>query len=168
MLRKIILIYLKYSCRARCVPTAQQMRICNYAQPTPQGMMFRDTNLKTPHFELNKKYTSSWVLPARHKETTKKYALEYFTQSGVFPVSRNCVNTCVQKQTLQMSDIHPHWHLAKPHQLSPLRCGQLKVSRCYLIKWPPALGPCQTINRLRHSTNSIHFGNKFQKLSKRQ
>ena len=46
------------------------MRICNYAQPTPQGMIFQNINLKISHLALNKIYEQLKL--ARQPQKMKK------------------------------------------------------------------------------------------------
>lgn len=58
-------------------PHRQQMKIFNYAQRTPQGMIFRNTNLKF-HILHWIKSTYTWKFRASHEETRKTYALEFF------------------------------------------------------------------------------------------
>nr|CCA21482.1 AlNc14C124G6757 [Albugo laibachii Nc14] len=97
----------------------QQMRICNYAQPTPQGMIFQNIKLRISHFELNKIY-EQLNLASQPQKTKQVNCMGFFNTVWGLPCSHKLRLYLDQEQDLQLSDTFSDWHLAKPQQLRPL------------------------------------------------
>nr|CCA19981.1 AlNc14C83G5384 [Albugo laibachii Nc14] len=87
--------------------------------PTPQRVIFQNINLKISHFALNKIYEQLKL--ARQPQKSKQVnCTGFFNTVWGPPCSHKLRLYLDQEEDLQLSDIHSHWHLAKPQQLKPL------------------------------------------------
>ena len=94
----------------------QQMRIRDYAQPTPQEIIFQTINLKISHFALNK--ISEQLNLVRQPQKSKQVnCTGFFNTVWGLPFSHKLRLYLDQEQDqdLQLTDIHSHWHLANPY-----------------------------------------------------
>nr|CCA23340.1 AlNc14C190G8431 [Albugo laibachii Nc14] len=125
--------------------------------------IFQNNNLKISHFALNNTYEQPKLARQLQKSNQVNCTGVFNTVWGL-PCSHKLRLYLDQEQDLQLSDIHSHWHVAKPQQLRPFLSLPAKSHSMVLEKVRSSFGPYETISRLRHSTSFTDSISKLQKL----